>query len=143
MKIKNRILSAFCALATLVNTFTGFLFPTTTYASTTSDEFIGSRILLVDKGSCGKYLTYNGEEIQAKFVVYSAEDGNEYAAYCNEPSFQGVGSNDIHYGEYIVKSKVTDDRLWRVAVNGYPYKTPTEMGANGEREAYIATKQAI
>ena len=119
MKIKNRILSAFCAVATLVNTFAGFLFPTTTYAkSTITDDFIGSRILLVDKNSCGKYLTYNGEEIQAKFVVYSAEDGNEYAAYCNEPSFQGVGSNGIHYGEYIVKSKVTDDRLWRVEVNG-------------------------
>ena len=144
MKIKNRILSAFCAVATLVNTFAGFLFPTTTYAkSTTTNDFIGSRILLVDKNSCGRYLTYNGEEIQAKFVVYSAEDGNEYAAYCNEPSFQGVGSNGIHYGEYIVKSKVTDDRLWRVAVNGYPYKTPTEMGANGEREAFFATKQAL
>lgn len=143
MKIKNRILSAFCALTTLLNTFVGFLIPTTTYASTTSDEFIGSRILLVDKGSCGRYLTYDGEEIQAKFVVYSAEDGNEYAAYCNEPSFQGVGSNGIHFGEYIVKSKVSDDRLWRVAVNGYPYKTPTEMGANGEREAFFATKQAL
>lgn len=144
MKIKNRILSMFCAVATLLNTFAGFLFSATTYAkNTAADEFIGSRILLVDKNSCGKYLTYNGEEIQAKFVVYSAEDGNEYAAYCNEPSFQGVGSNDIHYGEYIVKSKITDERLWRVAVNGYPYKTPTEMGANGEREAFLATKQAI
>ncbi|MBO5179345.1 MAG: Cys-Gln thioester bond-forming surface protein [Clostridia bacterium] len=143
MKIKNRILSAFCALTTLVNTFAGFLIPSTTYASVTSDEFIGSRILLVDKGTCGKHLTYNGEEIQAKFVTYAARDGNEYAAYCNEPSFQGVGSNGIHFGEYIVKSKVTDDRLWRVATAGFPYKTPTEMGANGEREAFFATKQAI
>lgn len=144
MERRNKILSIFCAVVTLVNTFAGFLIPTTTYAKTTvTDDFIGSKILLVDKNTCGKYLTYNGEEIQAKFVVYSAEDGKEYAAYCNEPSFQGVGSNGIHYGEYIVKSKVTDDRLWRVAVNGYPYKTPTEMGANGEREAFFATKQAI
>lgn len=144
MERRNKILSIFCAVVTLVNTFAGFLIPTTTYAkSTVTDDFIGSKILLVDKNTCGKYLTYNSEEIQAKFVVYSAEDGKEYAAYCNEPSFQGVGSNGIHYGEYIVKSKVTDDRLWRVAVNGYPYKTPTEMGANGEREAFFATKQAI
>ncbi len=140
-KFFNRITSFICAAVTMFNTFIPIL-GNTTYAAT-SDNFIGSRILLVDKGSCGRYLTYDGEEIQAKFVVYSAEDGNEYAAYCNEPSFQGVGSNGIHFGEYIVKSKVSDDRLWRVAVNGYPYKTPTEMGANGEREAFFATKQAL
>ena len=87
MNIKRRILSAFCAITTLVNTFAGFLIPTTTYAAT-KDEFIGSQILLTDKGKCGRYLTYNGEEIEAKFVVYTGTDGVEYPAYCNEPSFQ-------------------------------------------------------
>lgn len=75
MERRNKILSIFCAVVTLVNTFAGFLIPTTTYAKTTvTDDFIGSKILLVDKNTCGKYLTYNGEEIQAKFVVYSAEE---------------------------------------------------------------------
>lgn len=55
----------------------------------------------------------------------------------------GVGSNGITYGEYIVRSKVTDDRLWRIAVNGYPYKTPSQMGVNGEKEAFFVTKQAL
>ena len=57
--------------------------------------------------------------------------------------FNGVGSNGITYGEYIVRSKVTDDRLWRIAVNGYPYKTPSQMGVNGEKEAFFVTKQAL
>ena len=87
MNIKRRILSAFCAITTLVNTFAGFLIPATTYAAT-KDEFIGSQILLTDKGKCGRYLTYNGEEIEAKFVIYTGTDGVEYPAYCNEPSFQ-------------------------------------------------------
>lgn len=142
-KFLNRIISFLCAIITIINPFLPLLGNTTFAKTTVTDNFIGSRILLVDKGTCGKYLTYNGEELQAIFVTYSAEDGNEYPAYCNEPSFQGVGSHDIHYGEYIVKSKITDGRLWRVATNGYPYKTPSQMGVNGEREAFFATKQAI
>lgn len=140
-KFFNRITSLICAVVTMLNTFIPFL-GNTTYAAST-DEFIGSQILLTEKGSCGRYLTYNDEEIQAKFVVYTGTDGVEYPAYCNEPSFQGVGSNGITYGEYIVRSKVTDDRIWRIAVNGYPYKTPSQMGVNGEKEAFFVTKQAL
>ena len=70
----------------MLNPFTAF-FSNTSYAKVT-DEFIDSQILLVDKGNCGKFLTYNGSEIRATYVVYSAKDGKEYPAYCNEPSFQ-------------------------------------------------------
>lgn len=137
----NKFISFLCAVITMLNPFTAF-FSNTSYAKVT-DEFIDSQILLVDKGNCGKFLTYNGSEIRATYVVYSAKDGKEYPAYCNEPSFQGVGTGDISYGEYVVKGKITNDRLWRVTVNGFPYKTPSEMGVNGEREAFFATKQAL
>jgi len=41
-------------------------------------------------------------------------------------------------------SKLMDDyRLWRCVINGYPYKTPAEMGVDNEYDAYLATKQAI
>lgn len=36
-----------------------------------------------------------------------------------------------------------DYRLWRVAINGYPYKTPEQMGVYNEYDAFLATKQAI
>lgn len=137
----NRITSFLCAAITVFNTFIPLL-GNVTYA-TTNNSFEDSRILLVDKGVCGKFLTYNGSEIRANLVVYSAEDGKEYPSYCIEPSFQGVGSNDIPYGEYVIKSKVSSDELWRAAINGYPYKTPSELGVAGEREAFFATKQAI
>lgn len=140
-KLFNRIISFLCASITMVNTFIPFL-GNVSYAST-DEGLVGSRLLLVDKGKCGRYLTYDGTELEAKFVVYAAEDGNEYPAYCNEPSFQGVGANGISYAEYIVKDKINNDRLWRVVTNGYPYKTPSEMGANGEREAFMATKEAV
>ena len=28
-------------------------------------------------------------------------------------------------------------------MNGYPYKTPSELGCNNEKEAFVATKMAI
>ncbi len=138
----NRIMSFMCAFITLFNTFLGIFGTTTSYAAMT-DDFIESQILLVDKGKCGRFLTYNGSEIQAMYVVYEAEDGKEYPSYCMEPSFQGVGSNDISYGEYVIKGKIDNDRLWRVVTNGYPYKSMTKYDVISEREAFFATKQAL
>ena len=37
----------------------------------------------------------------------------------------------------------TFEGLWRVLVNGYPYKTPQEMGLQDEFDAFMATKQAV
>ena len=33
--------------------------------------------------------------------------------------------------------------MWRVLVNGYPYKSAKEMGLDSDWDAYFATKQAI
>ncbi len=143
-KARDRIISFIGALTMLLNVFVPFFTPATTYAANkVENDFIDSQILLVDKGKCGRLIVYDGEEIEAKFVVYEGADGKEYPGYCNESSWQGVGSNGISYGEYIVTSKVTDDRLWRVATAGYPYKTPSEMGVNGIHEAFMATKMAV
>lgn len=35
------------------------------------------------------------------------------------------------------------EALWRVLVNGYPYKSASEMGLDSDWDAYFATKQAI
>lgn len=45
---------------------------------------------------------------------------------------QNVKNNDIDYIQ-----------IWRTIVNGYPYKTPKEMGVNSKEEAYFVTKQAV
>ena len=37
----------------------------------------------------------------------------------------------------------TDPAVWGVITNGYPYKTPQELGVNTEYEAYYATKMAV
>ncbi len=62
--------------------------------------------------------------------------------YCLNRELHGVGD---YIATYNVKNqgKVEDLGLWRVITNGYPYKTPEQLGTTNEEEAYTATKQAI
>ena len=49
------------------------------------------------------------------------------------------------YDSYVVdiNSVLEDVRVWRTIINGYPYKTPAEIGVETRDDAYLATKQAI
>ena len=66
-RIFNRFISLLCSIVTVANLFVPFL-GSVSYAETTED-FIGSQILLVDKGKCGSYLTYDETEIKARRVL--------------------------------------------------------------------------
>ena len=48
-------------------------------------------------------------------------------------------------GDYSVSIKKTldDVRVWRTIINGYPYKSPSQLGVSSDLDAYVATKQAI
>lgn len=86
---------------------------------------------------------YDGKEwfeLEAKYIYYET-NGKEYPAYCISHGLDGVDEK----GNYSVDvSKLLNDvKIWRTIVNGYPYKTPQEMGLKDKYEAYFATKQAI
>ena len=42
-----------------------------------------------------------------------------------------------------INKLVTNNKIWRAIVNGYPFKTPQELGCNNMHEAYAATKMAV
>lgn len=48
-------------------------------------------------------------------------------------------------GDYSVSIERTldDVRVWRTIINGYPYKSASELGVSSDLDAYVATKQAI
>lgn len=73
--------------------------------------------------------------------VYYEENGKQYPAYCLQKNLPGVGESD----EYVVNidELINDVRIWRTAINGYPYQTPTAMGLENKFDAFVATKQAI
>lgn len=46
-------------------------------------------------------------------------------------------------GDYSVKGLLESDAVYRAVINGFPYKSPGQLGLSSEREAFFATKQAI
>ena len=90
-------------------------------------------------GDCGKLLTYKGSQVRVFYVEY-VKDGIHFPAYCLDKTKPGPegGSYDVD-----ISQKIHDVGLWRVLINGYPYKTLEELGVNSKEEAFSATKQAI
>ena len=90
-------------------------------------------------GYCGNLLKYKGVIVKVAYVVYTNDKIN-YPAYCLDKTKQGVG--DITYSVSVTDA-IKDVRLWRIIINGYPYKTIEELGVANKEEAFTATKQAV
>ena len=73
---------------------------------------------LYNKGDCGDLLKYKGALLYSSFVVYQ-KDGVEYPAYCLNANLPGV----MESGPYTVTTNnlLTNQAIWRVIVNGYPF----------------------
>ena len=95
---------------------------------------------LYAKGSYSNMIKYNGVEVLTTFVVYQ-KDGVEYPAYCLDRELPGVG--EVSNYSVSVNSLVNDVVIWRAVTNGYPYKTPAELGCSTNIEAFVATKHAV
>ena len=128
IKQKNKIIAIILVAITLIMTFN------ISFAANLSSANLYS------KGDCGNLLKYKGVTVLTTMVVYSNE-GVEYPAYCMDKSLPGVGES----GSYSVSINglVSNALVWRAITNGYPYKTPTELGCANAKEAFTATKQAV
>ena len=99
-----------------------------------------NQITLQYIGQFNRILKYNGIPIKTSHVV-SEQEGGRYPAYCLNVELPGVDENIKYDVEKV--GAITDIGLWRVVINGYPYKTLEQLGVANEEEAYIATKQSI
>ena len=131
------LLAAVMLLSTGVQAFAG-----------TSLENALNKVNLYTKGSQGaQLLTWKGvvdpHNFAATIIVYRAEDGKEYPAYCGNPNRGGVENFSGKNYDVDVDKLDSDPAVWGVITNGYPYKTPQELGVNTEYEAYYITKMAV
>lgn len=87
-------------------------------------------------------LTWKGvvdpHNFAATIIVYRADDGKEYPAYCANPNRPGVENYAAKNYDIDADQRDTDPAVWGVITNGYPYKTPQELGVNTDYEAYYA-----
>ncbi len=102
--------------------------------------------LIEDKGDCGRHLQYWKEEINnwsyviCNYVAYR-ENGKEYPAYCMDHDLDGVGRRENYSVD--ISSMLDNVEIWRTIINGYPYKTPEQLGVENEYDAFVATKEAV
>ena len=136
MKKKNKAIIIFLIVLLIMEQFS-FIYATT-------DIKIAN---LYSDHECERHLQYWNESmnqwrnIQTKYIVYK-HNNKKYPAYCISHGLDGVdeaGSYDVTISGDILK----DEKIWRVIVNGYPYKTANQLGVESNDDAYIATKQAI
>ena len=85
-------------------------------------------------------LQYKGTERTIYYAKY-IQDGVEYPAYCLEKTKQDVDVTAPY--SVSVNNNISDVQLWRIIINGYPYKTIEELGCKNKEEAFAATKEAI
>ena len=90
-------------------------------------------------GDCGSLLKYNGINVKVSYIEYE-NNGKKYPAYCLNKTKPGAenGAYDVD-----VNNMINDVKLWRIIINGYPYKTLKELGVQSREEAFTATKQAV
>lgn len=101
----------------------------------------GEQIKIYTKGEFKRIIKFNGIVVKTANAVYE-KNGQEYPAYCLNKDLHGVGEYIATY-DVTEQGKITDLGLWKVIINGYPYKTLEQLGVIDEGEAYTATKQAI
>lgn len=98
-------------------------------------------------GQCEMHLQYWKESdniwsyIITTMVGYRI-NGNLHYAYCMQQDRKGVGIDQESYNVKI-SEMLKDEKVWRAIINGFPYKTPSELGVDNEQDAFVATKQAI
>lgn len=95
---------------------------------------------IISGGDCGSLLIYKGIVVKTYYAQYT-QNGINYPAYCLDKTKQGV-NNEISYS-VSVQNAISDVKLWRIIINGYPYKTIEQLGCSNKEEAFTATKQAI
>ena len=78
-----------------------------------------------------QYVTYSR-------TYYTDDNGQKRIAYCILPDYLGVGwiSGEHEGYDTTVKEKLSDNKLWRVYKNGFPYVSPSELGVETEDDVY-------
>lgn len=128
--IKNKIKKVLVAITILL--LNGLSFINSVYASNDS-------LYIYKTGDCGQLLTYKGVAVKVSYVIYT-KDGISYPAYCMDKTKIGAESGGYNV---TVQDSIKDVALWRIIINGYPYKSISELGVANKEEAFAATKQAI
>lgn len=105
----------------------------------------GQEVRVFNDGRCSDYLKYKGVTVGCYQVSYRDSNNVKYPAYCLDRDLPGIGGGVGEKLEYNVEVEdtLTNNLIWRVVSNSYPYKSVSELGVKTGIEAFVATKQAV
>lgn len=95
-----------------------------------------------DLYSKGEVVLFNYDHIGigVEVTVYK-KDGVEYPVYCLNKGRTGITKD--HQYSVSIDQMLSNQKIWRAVINGYPFKTIQELGCETMQEAYAATKMAV
>ncbi len=134
--MRKKLISCILVMLILLSTFSNLI-----YASTKINQ-----AYIENLGHCGQHLRKWHEArqewvyVQCFYVGYR-ENGKVHPAYCLNIDLDGVGATEPYTVD--ISETISDARVWRVIVNGFPYKTPSQLGVESEYDAFVATKESI
>lgn len=137
-KITKKGMAILMLILTLLSTFSNFV----------NAVEINSAVIR-NGGECGRHLQfYDTNQHAWSYIIthyaYYEQGSKQYPAYCLDKDAPGVGTPQAGESYGVNVNEVMNDvRLWRVAINGYPYQSPEAMGVANYQDAFVATKQAV
>lgn len=135
MKSK-KVIVMFTILITIVNVFVPVVNAANeiSNANLIKDHKIKSHIMYYNEAK------EEWRTIQCNYICYKIEN-EKYPVYCITHGVNGVDEE----GSYTVtiNNLLEEKLIYNTIINGYPYKTPEQLGVEGEDDAYVATKHAI
>lgn len=139
MKLTKKCVALLLILLAILPTFSNYALAATEISSA----------LVKNGGDCGYHLQFFDTKQNAwSYIIthyaYYEHDGKQYPAYCLDKDSPGVGTPEAG-NQYTVNVNdvINDVRIWRIAINSYPYQTPESLGVENYLDAFVATKQAI
>ncbi len=127
-----KVLTAFFLITLLISNI---------YISYAADEVQENDLVqLKFKEHCGELFKTQEMVPNYSYVTYE-KDGKEFPVYCLNNDLAGV-SEGYEY-PVNVTGRIENEYAWKVIINGYPYKTPEELGVANKIEAFVATKLAV
>lgn len=139
MKLTKKCVALLFILLAILPTFSNYALAATEISSA----------LVKNGGECGYHLQFFDTKQNAwSYIIthyaYYEHDGKQYPAYCLDKDSPGVGTTEAG-NQYTVNVNdvINDVRIWRIAINSYPYQTPESLGVENYLDAFVATKQAI
>jgi len=94
-------------------------------------------------GVVSNELEYNNRAVLGTSAWYTNNEGKKMPAYCIDPTAKGPGEVDAKKYTVNIAGANMDTYAAGCILEGYPYKSPAELGVSTIEEAYAATKAAI